>query len=130
MSIESQIQFIVEKNMKQRVNDAERIMKGVVHIKSGALHDSIRQHRVKKGHYWVGVDVNKLKADPRNIGRISYAPMYRFGVKKPYVIRPKKANVLRWFGEDGKPRFAKYVTIPARPGHDFIQETLRKLPRR
>jgi hypothetical protein len=30
------------------------------------------------------------------------------------VIRPKEKRVLRWLGEDGKPRFAKEVRIPIR----------------
>jgi len=130
MSIESQIQFIKQKHLERRAKEATQIMKTVVAVKSGALNDSIRQHKVNDNHWWSGIDVNKLKADPRNIGRINYAPMYRFGIKRPYVIRPVKARVLRWIGEDGKPKFAKHVTIPARPGHDFIQETIRKLPRR
>jgi len=42
---------------------------------------------------------------------VIYAPVHEFGT----VIRPKRAKVLSWIGQDGVRRFAKMVRIPARP---------------
>jgi len=42
---------------------------------------------------------------------------------EPHTIFPRTANVLRWYDEAGRPRYAKYVRHPGTVGAGFIVRT-------
>lgn len=118
----------VDSEIKQYADKMKEIMKREAHVKTGALRDSIDVEKKDKGHYLVGVDVAKLKADPRNIGGIDYSGYYHDG-HGPYKIVAKRAKALRWVGKDGKVHFAKSVQIPASAGDPFVERAVERRPK-
>lgn len=118
----------IDKEIDKYAKKMVDITKNEVHVKSGATRDAIVKEKKAIGHYRVGVDAAKLKADPRNIGGIDYSPFYHDG-HGPYTIYPKNAKALRWIGKDGKEHFAKYVRIPASAGDPFIKRAVLKRPK-
>lgn len=118
----------LEKRIDKYADEMTKILKGEVHVKSGALHDSIEKKKLGVGHYFSGVNGEKLKADPRNVSKTNYAIPYYKG-HKAYIIRPRKAKALRWIGNDGKEHFAKYVRFPASAGDKFVDRAVLKRPK-
>ena len=55
----------------------------------------------------------------KGIGSLAGAFVHQFGA----VIRPVRAKMLSWIGHGGQRRFAKQVTIPARPYVGMDSET-------
>lgn len=128
MALSKVVLPMVEKAVEDYVKEMEEIVKGEVHVRSGALRDSITTEKKGEGRYLVGVDADRLKADPRNASGIDYSVPYNDG-HKTYTIRPKTKKALRWIGADGKVRFAKSVTIPASAGDPFIKRAVLKRPK-
>jgi len=126
MTLGKMVMAEVDKSLKKFAKTAEKTMKGEAHVKTGALSSSITTDFKSSDDFTVGVDSDKLKADPRNVGGIDYVLFYWKG-HRSYTIRPKSAKVLSWVGPDGKRRFAKSVKIPAHPGDPFIERTLARL---
>lgn len=128
MAIRSIVMNSLNKEIKNYAEKIKKLEKQEAHVKTGALRDSISVEKISDGHYKVGVDSEKLKQDPRNIGHIDYAPFYYYG-HKAYTIRPVKAKALRWVGNDGKVHFAKSVRIPAHAGDPFILRAYKRRPK-
>ena len=128
MAIANLVIKAIDKEVEQYAKKIEKLMKEEVHVKSGALRDSIKTEKKGKGHYLVGVDTAVLKSDQRNIGGMDYSVFYHDG-HKAYTISAKNAKVLRWIGKDGKVHFAKSVRIPASNGDKFIQRVVERRPK-
>ncbi|MHC5215197.1 hypothetical protein ACYSNR_00910 [Enterococcus sp. LJL128] len=118
----------INKRIDNYATKMEQTIKDEVHVKSGATRDAITKEKKGEGHYLVGVDAAKLKADSRNIGNIDYSPFYHDG-HGPYTIRPKNAKALRWIGRDGQVHFARSVRIPASAGDPFIKRAVLRRPK-
>lgn len=128
MSLHKTAQIIIDKKTKKYADDVLKVMKQEVHVQSGALRDSLESKKVGKGHYFVGVNPAKLKADPRNAGGKNYSIPYYYG-HNGYTIKPKNKKVLSWIGKDGQRKFAAYVRIPPHPGDPFIERTILRRPK-
>lgn len=128
MSLASIIMKDIHKRTEEYANEMESILKDEVHVKSGALQNSITTEKKNDDEFLVGVDVASLKSNARNIGGIDYSLFYWKG-HASYVIRPKRAKALRWVGSDGKVHFAKSVQIPAHAGDPFIERAIARRPK-
>jgi len=128
MSVTSMVLAVAEKELERKAKRIEVLLKQEVHVKSGALRDSIEKKKKGTGEYFIGVNVEKLKADPRNIGGLDYSRAYHDG-HGPYTIVPKRAKVLRWIGADGKVHFATKVKNPAHAGDPFVQRAVQRFKR-
>ena len=128
MAIAKIVVNLVEKKIEKYAGTMEKILKEECHVKTGALRDSITTEKKGEGEYLVGVDADKLKVDPRNIGGIDYSPFYHRG-HGTYIIRARNKKVLRWVGADGKVHFAKSVRIPASAGDPFIERAVARRPK-
>ena len=128
MSVTKTVMTSIKKRFDEVVDEAVKITKGEVNVRSGALRDAIGKE--KKGDFeaMVGVDADKLKADPRNIGKIDYSMPYWKG-HRTYTIVPKNGGVLSWIGKDGKRAYSKGHKIPAHAGDPFIERAIAKLPK-
>ncbi|GCF92500.1 hypothetical protein NRIC_03910 [Enterococcus florum] len=127
MALKKIVMRAVEKEIEDYTNKMVDILKQEVHVKSGATRDAITKEKKGKAHFLAGVDVSKLKADPRNIGGVDYSVFYHDG-HAAYTIRPRKAKALRWLGKDGKVHFAKSVRIPASAGDPFVARAVARRP--
>jgi len=80
--------------------------------------------RDKPGAY-VGIRPGRTRED---IKGAYYRWMVTSGTSRvPYEIRPKRGKVLRFFGSDGTPVFAKSVTRKAAvPGRPFVTDAVSK----
>lgn len=129
MAIAKIVMNSIYQEIDQYAEKMEDILKEEVHVSSGATRDAITKEKKGEGHYLVGVDAAKLKADPRNIGKIDYSPFYHDG-HGPYTIYPKNAKVLKWTDKKtGQTRFAKYVRIPASAGDPFVKRAVLRRPK-
>jgi len=128
MALASILVNSLDKVMGEYAKTMKTIAQEEVHVKSGALRESISDEKKEIGHYRVGVDSARLKTDPRNAGGIDYSVFYHGG-HKAYTIRARNAKALRWIGSDGKVHFAKSVRIPASAGDPFIERAVARRPR-
>ena len=115
----------IDTELERRAKMAQKIMRAVIHRKSGALSDSVDVEKVSSGHYRVGVNESKLVGDERNAGHVNYVGFY-FNGSRPHTIRAKNGGVLHW-RKDGKDYYAKSVKHPGNKPHNFVQETLDKM---
>lgn len=118
----------VDRHIENYAKQMQKIVKDEAHVKSGALRDSVSVEKKGEGNYLVGVDADKLKADPRNAGGTDYSVPYHDG-HRTYIIRAKNKKALRWGGNDGEVHYAKSVTIPASAGDPFIERAVLKRPK-
>lgn len=65
----------IEKEIDNYAKKMEKIIKEEAHVKTGALRDSITIEKESDGSRLIGVDVAKLKSDPRNVGGLDYSWM-------------------------------------------------------
>lgn len=128
MSIRSIVLNGINSEIENYAKEIQKLQKEEVHVKSGATRDAISVEKISEGHYKVGVDVAKLKSDPRNIGGLDYSLPYYYG-HKGYTIKPVKAKALRWTDSNGNTRFAKFVKIPPHPGDPFILRAYKRRPK-
>lgn len=128
MALKNIIVNAVNKEIDNYAKDIEKIMKSEVHVKSGALQDSISTEKKSDGHYLVGVDAAKLISDGRNISKTDYSKPYYYG-HRAFRIVPKRAKALRWTDEAGFVHFSRSVKIPASAGDPFINRTMLKRPK-
>lgn len=127
MSLVKTIIPALEKKIEKFSHDTEKVMRNEVHVKTGALRDSIETKKVSKYEWFVGVNGDKLASDARNVSKQDYAAAYLNG-HRAFTIYPKYKKALRWEDENGV-HFAKYVKIPATNGDPFIKRTLSNLPK-
>ncbi|EFT46599.1 hypothetical protein FEW48_002541 [Enterococcus faecalis] len=118
----------IEKEIDNYAKKMEKIIKEEAHVKTGALKDSITIEKESDGSRLIGVDVAKLKSDPRNVGGLDYSIPYYKG-HSGYTIRPRKAKALSWVGKDGKRHFAKSVYIPPHAGDPFLKRAVLRRPK-
>ena len=128
MPIEKIVIKALDSEIAAYAEDIKGIVKAEAHVKTGALRDSISIEKEGECEYLVGVDAEKLKSDPRNIGGIDYSVPYHDG-HKAYKIVAKRAKALRWVGKDGNVHYAKSVQIPASPGDPFNERAVKRRPR-
>lgn len=128
MSIKKIVMDITEKKTDGYAKKVKQLLKEEVHVKSGALRDSIEDEKKGPGHHLIGVDAAKLASDPRNVSGMDYSVPYHDG-HRAYTIRSKNAKALRWIGKDGKVHFAKSVRIPASAGDPFIERAVKRRPK-
>lgn len=119
----------IEKELEEYAQKIEDLQREEVHVKTGALRDSITTEKKGKGHYLVGIDVTKLVNDNRNIGHIDYSRAYYFG-SRPHIIRAKKpGGKLAFIGNDGLWHFPTFVRHPGYKGDRFIERALARRPK-
>lgn len=128
MALKTIVLNAIEKEIEDYAKKMEKLIKQEAHVKTGALRESVSTEKKGRGYYRVGVDVQKLKKDDRNIERIDYSPFYYYG-HDAYTIFPKTAKALRWVGKDGKIHFAKKVRMPAHAGDPFIDRAIVRRPK-
>lgn len=117
----------VEREFRNYVKTMYTLLREEVHVDSGALYDSILIEWKSRGHAVVGVDVDKLKSDNRNIGRLDYSLPYYYG-SKPRFINAKPGNTLHW-EKNGINYFAKSVRHPGYKGDKFVERAVAKRPK-
>lgn len=118
----------IDETMSEYAQEFMQTMKSEVHVRSGALRDSIDFERKSLFRYEVGVNGGRLIADARNISKTDYSIPYHNG-HKAYTIYPRKAKVLHWVDENGNDRFAKFVKIPASSGDKFVKRAVDNRPK-
>lgn len=128
MSLTNLVLAAAEKQLEEKAKRVKVLLRQEVHVKSGALRDSIEIKKKGRGEYFIGVNASKLQADPRNIGGLDYSRPYHDG-HRPYTIVPVRAKALRWVGKDGKVHFATKVRIPAHSGDPFVQRAAMRFKR-
>ena len=114
-----------EGNIEERAKEAQKIMKGVINRKTGALSDAVEIERKDIDSYLVGINETKLVNDERNAGNVNYVKFYYYG-SKPHTIRAKNGKALHW-RLNGKDYYAKSVKHPGSKPHNFIQDTLDRM---
>lgn len=78
MKLDADIQALVDDELKKVAEELESVMKSTVHVRTGALQDSITTEKVEDG-YTVGVDADQLEGDGRNKSGVDYSKYYYGG---------------------------------------------------
>lgn len=78
MKLDADIQALVDDELKKVAEELESVMKNTVHVRTGALQDSITTEKVENG-YTVGVDADQLERDGRNKSGVDYSKYYYGG---------------------------------------------------
>lgn len=78
MKLDADIQSLVDDELKKVAEELESVMKNTVHVRTGALQDSITTEKVEDG-YTVGVDADQLEGDGRNKSGVDYSKYYYGG---------------------------------------------------
>lgn len=78
MKLDADIQALVDDELKKVAEELESVMKNTVHVRTGALQDSITTEKVEDG-YTVGVDADQLEGDGRNKSGVDYSKYYYGG---------------------------------------------------
>lgn len=128
MKLADRIKQSLEEEFDKYVDDIYKTMKQEVHVRTGALQDSIRKEKKSKTRALVGVNGGSLAQDPRNASRRDYSMAYWKG-HRSYTIVPVNAKALHWVDDSGRDVFAKRVTIPASDGDPFIERTIENKPK-
>lgn len=79
VKVPDDIMELIDSEVKDIANELKDTMKGVVHVKTGNLRDSITVEKDKDGDYTVGVDADKLQSDSRNKNGYDYSLPYYYG---------------------------------------------------
>lgn len=87
-------------------------MQGIVPVKTGFLRDSVTAELTPNGFSVFPSATHAKFVDQPT---------------RPHRIFPSGARVLRWFGGDGSPIFAAYVSHPGTKGAFFIKRTAEGL---
>lgn len=127
MSLKKLVLQTTERRFRNYVKKIYVLEREEVHKKTGALFDSISIEWNGRHHAKVGVDVAKLIADSRNVGRIDYSTFYYYG-SKPHIIEASPGKTLHWT-KNGKDYFAKKVRHPGYKGDKFIERVIAKRPK-
>jgi len=92
----------------QGSREVENIMRGLAPYKTGTYRESIGTRLTPKGFVvWPNVE---------------YAPFVEEDTR-PHIIRPVRAQALRWFGVYGEPIFAQEVKHPGTEGQHVMRRT-------
>lgn len=118
----------LDDEMAEYTQEFTRVLRNEPHVRTGALRDSIDFEKISKLKYVSGVNSGRLIADARNIGRIDYSIPYHNG-HGGYRIRPRKAKVLHWIGENGEDIFRAYADIPPSKGDKFVKRAVDNRPK-
>lgn len=78
MKLDADIQAVVDAGLKEIAEELEGVMKNTVHVRTGALRDSITVEKTEDG-FTVGVDADKLEGDNRNKSGVDYSKFYYGG---------------------------------------------------
>lgn len=98
--------------IKQDINKSKQVASSNAPRKTGNLRDSIKTQRISNMHHMLFVDNRKAP----------YGIFQEIGTK-PYIIRPRRAKVLR-FVVDGKPVFSMKVKHPGIKGVFFVKRAV------
>lgn len=94
------------------------------HKVTGALKESIIKDKLSETEYFVGVDGDKLKRNPKNINDFDYSKAYWKGRKE---VRPVKKKALRWTVGD-KVVYAQKSR--ATKGDPFVERAIAKFDKK
>ncbi len=101
------------------VEQARKNVSGLIlNSGSGRLRKSIMAGRItRRGNtfsIWVGSRFDS------SLENIHYGAVWEFGSRMT-VIKPKRANALRWFGPEGRPVFSSRVRRPAQAPRPWLR---------
>lgn len=127
MSLAKSFKQNFDSEMKTYAQRIEQTMKNEVHVKTGALRDSITTEK-KGSSYLVGVDASSLMSDSRNVSGYDYSAVYYYGHSRGFTIRSKSGKPLRWVDDTGV-HYAYSVYHPPTTGDKFVDRTVANRPR-
>lgn len=78
MKLDADIQALIDDGLEEEATKLETVMKNTVHVRSGALRDSITKEKIGDDWY-VGVDADQLEGDSRNKSGVDYSKYYYGG---------------------------------------------------
>lgn len=78
MKLDADIQALIDDGLEEEATKLETVMKNTVHVRSGALRDSITKEKIGDDWY-VGVDADQLEGDSRNKSGVDYSKFYYGG---------------------------------------------------
>ena len=77
--LDDDLKEMIESGLKEEADNLKNVMKGIVHVRTGNLRDSITTEKSGDMEFTVGVDADKLESDSRNKNGYDYSLPYYYG---------------------------------------------------